>query len=195
MRTAELKRETAETLIDLKLDLDGTGKSEVKTGVGFFDHMLTLFSFHSQIDLRVDVKGDTWVDAHHTVEDVGIALGQMIAKALGDKIGIRRYGTSYLPMDETLARSVVDVSGRPFLVYKADIRNLKLGDFDTELAEEFFRAVAMNARLTLHLEVLYGSNSHHMVEGLFKAFGRSLAEAIGSDGSNRLPSTKGWIEG
>ena len=119
----------------------------------------------------------------------------MILEALGDKVGIRRYGTSYLPMDETLARSVVDVSGRPFLVFNADIKNPKLGDFDTELAEEFFRAVAMNARLTLHLEVLYGSNSHHMVEGLFKAFGRSLAEAIGQDGSNRLPSTKGRIEG
>lgn len=157
--------------------------------------MLTLFAFHSQVDLSVQVEGDTWVDAHHTVEDVGIALGQMILEALGDKVGIRRYGTSYLPMDETLARSVVDVSGRPFLVFNADIKNPKLGDFDTELAEEFFRAVAMNARLTLHLEVLYGSNSHHMVEGLFKAFGRSLAEAIGQDGSNRLPSTKGRIEG
>lgn len=195
MRTAEIKRETKETKIELKLDLDGTGQSDIETGVGFFDHMLTLFAFHSQIDLAVIVKGDTWVDAHHTVEDVGIALGQMIAEALGDKVGIRRYGTSYLPMDETLARSVVDVSGRPFLVYKADIKNPKLGHFDTELAEEFFRAVAMNARLTLHLEVLYGSNSHHMVEGLFKAFGRSLAEAVAKDGTERLPSTKGWIEG
>lgn len=195
MRTAELKRETAETKIALSLNLDGTGKSEIQTGVGFFDHMLTLFAFHSQIDLNVTVEGDTWVDAHHTVEDVGIALGQMIAKALGDKIGIRRYGTSYLPMDETLARAVVDVSGRPFLVYDAAIKNPKLGDFDTELAEEFFRAVAMNARVTLHLSVLYGSNSHHMVEGLFKAFGRALQEAIASDGSGRLPSTKGWIEG
>ncbi|MCT4782027.1 MULTISPECIES: imidazoleglycerol-phosphate dehydratase HisB [Exiguobacterium] len=195
MRTAETKRETKETKIELKLDLNGTGQSDIQTGVGFFDHMLTLFAFHSQIDLAVQVEGDTWVDAHHTVEDVGIALGQMILEALGDKVGIRRYGTSYLPMDETLARSVVDVSGRPFLVFNADIKNPKLGDFDTELAEEFFRAVAMNARLTLHLEVLYGSNSHHMVEGLFKAFGRSLAEAIGQDGSNRLPSTKGRIEG
>ncbi|MCT4796753.1 imidazoleglycerol-phosphate dehydratase HisB [Exiguobacterium alkaliphilum] len=195
MRTAETKRETKETKIELKLDLNGTGQSDIQTGVGFFDHMLTLFAFHSQVDLSVQVEGDTWVDAHHTVEDVGIALGQMILEALGDKVGIRRYGTSYLPMDETLARSVVDVSGRPFLVFNADIKNPKLGDFDTELAEEFFRAVAMNARLTLHLEVLYGSNSHHMVEGLFKAFGRSLAEAIGQDGSNRLPSTKGRIEG
>ncbi|KDN59264.1 MAG: imidazoleglycerol-phosphate dehydratase HisB [Exiguobacterium sp.] len=195
MRTAETKRETNETKIELKLDLNGTGQSDIQTGVGFFDHMLTLFAFHSQVDLSVQVEGDTWVDAHHTVEDVGIALGQMILEALGDKVGIRRYGTSYLPMDETLARSVVDVSGRPFLVFNADIKNPKLGDFDTELAEEFFRAVAMNARLTLHLEVLYGSNSHHMVEGLFKAFGRSLAEAIGQDGSNRLPSTKGRIEG
>ena len=195
MRTAELKRETAETKIALSLNLDGTGKSGIQTGVGFFDHMLTLFAFHSQIDLNVTVEGDTWVDAHHTVEDVGIALGQMIAKALGDKVGIRRYGTSYLPMDETLARAVVDVSGRPFLVYDAAIKNPKLGDFDTELAEEFFRAVAMNARVTLHLSVLYGSNSHHMVEGLFKAFGRALQEAIASDGSGRLPSTKGWIEG
>lgn len=195
MRTAELKRETAETKIALSLNLDGTGKSEIQTGVGFFDHMLTLFAFHSQIDLNVTVEGDTWVDAHHTVEDVGIALGQMIAKALGDKVGIRRYGTSYLPMDETLARAVVDVSGRPFLVYDAAIKNPKLGDFDTELAEEFFRAVAMNARVTLHLSVLYGSNSHHMIEGLFKAFGRALQEAISSDGSGRLPSTKGWIEG
>ena len=195
MRTAELKRETAETKIALSLNLDGTGKSEIQTGVGFFDHMLTLFAFHSQIDLTVTVEGDTWVDAHHTVEDVGIALGQMIAKGLGDKVGIRRYGMSYLPMDETLARSVVDVSGRPFLVYDATIKNPKLGDFDTELAEEFFRAVAMNARLTLHLSVLYGSNSHHMIEGLFKAFGRALQEAIASDGSGRLPSTKGWIEG
>lgn len=195
MRTAELKRETAETKIALSLNLDGTGKSEIQTGVGFFDHMLTLFAFHSQIDLNVTVEGDTWVDAHHTVEDVGIALGQMIAKALGDKVGIRRYGTSYLPMDETLARAVIDVSGRPFLVYDAAIKNPKLGDFDTELAEEFFRAVAMNARVTLHLSVLYGSNSHHMIEGLFKAFGRALQEAISSDGSGRLPSTKGWIEG
>ncbi|WP_445001789.1 imidazoleglycerol-phosphate dehydratase HisB [Exiguobacterium alkaliphilum] len=195
MRTAETKRETNETKIELKLDLNGTGQSDIQTGVGFFDHMLTLFAFHSQVDLSVQVEGDTWVDAHHTVEDVGIALGQMILEALGDKVGIRRYGTSYLPMDETLARSVVDVSGRPFLVFNANIKNPKLGDFDTELAEEFFRAVAMNARLTLHLEVLYGSNSHHMVEGLFKAFGRSLAEAIGQDGSNRLPSTKGRIEG
>lgn len=195
MRTAELKRETAETKIALSLNLDGTGKSEIQTGVGFFDHMLTLFAFHSQIDLNVTVEGDTWVDAHHTVEDVGIALGQMIAKALGDKVGIRRYGTSYLPMDETLARAVIDVSGRPFLVYDATIKNPKLGDFDTELAEEFFRAVAMNARVTLHLSVLYGSNSHHMIEGLFKAFGRALQEAISSDGSGRLPSTKGWIEG
>lgn len=195
MRTAELKRETAETKIALSLNLDGTGKSEIQTGVGFFDHMLTLFAFHSQIDLNVTVEGDTWVDAHHTVEDVGIALGQMIAKALGDKVGIRRYGSSYLPMDETLARAVIDVSGRPFLVYDATIKNPKLGDFDTELAEEFFRAVAMNARVTLHLSVLYGSNSHHMIEGLFKAFGRALQEAISSDGSGRLPSTKGWIEG
>ncbi|OGX80722.1 imidazoleglycerol-phosphate dehydratase HisB [Exiguobacterium sp. SH3S2] len=195
MRTAEIKRETKETNIELRLDLDGTGQSDIKTGVGFFDHMLTLFAFHSRIDLTVQVEGDTWVDAHHTVEDVGIALGQMILEALGDKVGIRRYGTSYLPMDETLARAVIDVSGRPFLVYRAEINNPKLGDFDTELAEEFFRAVAMNARLTLHLDVLYGSNSHHMIEGLFKAFGRALAEAIGKDGLDRLPSTKGRIEG
>lgn len=195
MRTAEIKRETKETSIELRLDLEGTGQSDVKTGVGFFDHMLTLFAFHSRIDLTVKVDGDTWVDAHHTVEDVGIALGQMILEALGDKVGIRRYGTSYLPMDETLARAVIDVSGRPFLVYRAEINNPKLGDFDTELAEEFFRAVAMNARVTLHLEVLYGSNSHHMIEGLFKAFGRALADAIGKDGLDRLPSTKGRIEG
>lgn len=195
MRTAEIKRETKETNIELRLDLDGTGQSDIKTGVGFFDHMLTLFAFHSRIDLTVHVEGDTWVDAHHTVEDVGIALGQMIVAGLGDKVGIRRYGTSYLPMDETLARAVIDVSGRPFLVYRAEINNPKLGDFDTELAEEFFRAVAMNARLTLHLDVLYGSNSHHMIEALFKAFGRALAEAIGKDGLDRLPSTKGRIEG
>ena len=195
MRTAELKRETKETKIDIRLNLDGTGESSIQTGVGFFDHMLTLLAFHSQMDLDVKVEGDTWVDAHHTVEDVGIALGQLIAKSLGDKVGIRRYGSSYMPMDETLARAVIDVSGRPFLVYQADIRNPKLGDFDTELAEEFFRAVAMNGRLTLHLSVLYGSNSHHMIEGLFKAFGRALAEAVSSDGTNRLPSTKGWIEG
>ncbi|VXB13386.1 imidazoleglycerol-phosphate dehydratase (Mn(II)-dependent) [Exiguobacterium sp. 8H] len=195
MRTAELKRETKETKIDIRLNLDGTGESSIQTGVGFFDHMLTLLAFHSQIDLDVKVEGDTWVDAHHTVEDVGIALGQLIAKSLGDKVGIRRYGSSYMPMDETLARAVIDVSGRPFIVYQADIHNPKLGDFDTELAEEFFRAVAMNGRLTLHLSVLYGSNSHHMIEGLFKAFGRALAEAVSSDGTNRLPSTKGWIEG
>lgn len=195
MRTAEIKRDTKETKIELDLNLDGSGEANIQTGVGFFDHMLTLFAFHSQIDLTIKVEGDTWIDAHHTVEDVGIALGQTILKALGDKVGIRRYGTSYLPMDETLARAVIDVSGRPFLVYKADISNPKLGDFDTELAEEFFRAVAMNARLTLHLEALYGTNSHHIVEGLFKAFGRSLAEAVGRDGSNRLPSTKGLIEG
>ena len=195
MRTAELKRETKETKIDIRVNLDGTGESSIQTGVGFFDHMLTLLAFHSQMDLHVKVEGDTWVDAHHTVEDVGIALGQLIAKSLGDKVGIRRYGSSYMPMDETLARAVIDVSGRPFLVYQAELRNPKLGDFDTELAEEFFRAVAMNGRLTLHLSVLYGSNSHHMIEGLFKAFGRALSEAVSNDGTNRLPSTKGWIEG
>lgn len=178
MRKSEIERNTFETNIKLAVNLDRQEPVEIATGVGFFDHMLTLFARHSRISLVVKAEGDTWVDSHHTVEDVGIVLGQAIREALGKKEGINRYGTSFVPMDETLGMASLDLSGRSYLVFDASFDNPKLGDFDTELVEEFFQALAFNLQMNLHLKILHGKNSHHKVESLFKATGRALREAI-----------------
>ncbi|MDR0847193.1 MAG: imidazoleglycerol-phosphate dehydratase HisB [Lactobacillales bacterium] len=178
MRTAELSRVTGETDIQIKVNLDDAQKVEVDTGVGFFDHMLILLARHARISLTVKAVGDIHVDGHHTVEDVGIALGQVLREALGDKVGIERYGSAILPMDETLALVAIDLSGRAYLVFNAEFENPRLGDFDTELVEEFFVALTNNLAANVHLNVLYGKNSHHKAEALFKGFGRSLREAI-----------------
>lgn len=195
MRAAEITRKTAETDISVSVALDGTGKAEVSTGVGFFDHMLDLLARHSLMDVRVAAKGDLHVDHHHTVEDVGIALGQAVLKALGDKRGIARYASLDLPMDETLTRVAVDVSGRPFLVFRANFPTQKIGEFDTELVREFFQAFAMNAGITLHVETHYGANSHHIAESCFKGLARALRAALAADPreAGRVPSTKGAL--
>lgn len=194
MRTAALTRETAETKIELRLDLDSQEPVIIETGVGFFDHMLILFARHSRISLEVKVEGDLDVDSHHTVEDVGIVLGQCIREALGDKAGINRYGTSFVPMDESLGMASLDLSGRSYLVFDASFANPKLGDFDTELAEEFFQALAFNTKMTLHLKILHGKNTHHKIEALFKATGRALREAITENPSIQgINSTKGIL--
>lgn len=193
-RTASLERITGETRINLSLSLDGEGRSEVRTGIPFFDHMLTLFSRHGLLDLVIDAKGDIEVDYHHTVEDVGITLGQALAKALGDKAGIRRYGHAYVPMDEALARVVVDCSGRPFLAYEAPRGVEAIGLFPFQLLEEFLRALAVNAGLTLHVSILAGRDAHHMAEAVFKALGRALDIAVSVDGRVKgIPSTKGVL--
>lgn len=178
MRTASIERNTTETKIKLSLNLDQQEPVNIATGVGFFDHMLTLFARHGRLSLDVQVDGDTWVDSHHTVEDVGIVLGQALRQALGDKAGINRYGTSFVPMDETLGMASLDLSGRSYLVFDAQFDNPKLGDFDTELVEEFFQALAFNLQMNLHLKILHGKNSHHKAESLFKATGRALREAV-----------------
>ena len=195
MRTAEISRETAETHIRLTLDLDGTGRSAIDTGVGFLDHMLTLFARHGRFDLEVQCKGDVWVDDHHSVEDIGICLGQAFKKALGDKRGVCRYGDTILPMDEALILSAVDLSGRSYLVYALDFPTEKIGAFDCQLTEEFFIAFAANAALTLHLRQLNGKNSHHIAEGAFKSVARSLRKAVAIDPefSGDVPSTKGVL--
>ena len=180
-RRAEIERKTAETQISIKLNLDGEGKCDIATGIGFLDHMLTLLAKHSFMDLTVKAKGDLEVDSHHTVEDIGIVLGEALQEALGDKAGIHRYGNCFIPMDETLAQVCLDFSGRPFLVFGAEIPKILLGNYDTEMTEEFFRAVAMHCGLTLHIRVLYGSNVHHIIEAIFKAFARAVAEASAMD--------------
>ncbi|MDD2235258.1 MAG: imidazoleglycerol-phosphate dehydratase HisB [Desulfitobacteriaceae bacterium] len=193
-RTTEISRKTYETDICIKLNLDGMGKSEVDTGIGFFDHMLTLFSKHGLIDLNISCKGDLETDSHHSVEDVGIVLGQAISKALGDKASISRYGSAYVPMDETLARVVIDLSSRPFLYYDIPFTRQELGNMAVEMVEEFFRAVSNNAGITLHIEVLHGTNNHHMAEAVFKAFGRALRQAVIRDEKIiGVPSTKGLL--
>ncbi len=195
MRTAEIKRKTAETDISLSLNLDGSGKSNISSGVGFLDHMLTLFAKHSRIDLDVTCKGDTHVDDHHTVEDIGIALGEAFDKAIGEKRGICRYGSSYLPMDETLVLCALDFSGRGYLLCKLSLLAQKVGNFDTELVEEFFRAFASNAKLTLHLKTIEGTNTHHIIEAAFKACGRAIRSAKSYDTEfiDDIPSTKGVL--
>lgn len=195
MRTASIARKTAETDISVSLTLDGTGKASIATGVGFFDHMLELFARHGLFDLEVKAKGDTHIDDHHTVEDVGIALGQAFSKALGDKAGIARYADVHLPMDETLTRCAIDISGRPMLVFRTDFPREKIGTFDTELVREWFQAFAANAGLTLHIETLYGENAHHIAESCFKALARTLRKAVALDPreAGRVPSTKGSL--
>jgi imidazoleglycerol-phosphate dehydratase len=195
MRQGEVSRQTKETNIRVSVNLDGTGQADISTGVGFFDHMLTHLAKHGLFDLQVKAEGDLHIDPHHTVEDVGICLGQAFLKAVGAPEGIRRFGHAVIPMDEALAEAAVDVSGRPYLVFRADIPKVKLGDFDAELAEEFLRAFAMNARLTLHIVLRYSTNAHHAVEVSFKAFARALGEALSRDPRVKgVPSTKGVIQ-
>lgn len=195
MRTGRIERRTNETDITVAVDLDGTGQSAMSTGVGFFDHMLDQLARHSLIDIAVTAKGDLHIDDHHTVEDVGIALGQAIRTALGERRGIVRYADALLPMDETLTRVAVDVSGRPFLVFRTTFPREKIGTFDTELVEEFFRALAVNAGLTLHIETLYGANAHHIAESCFKGVARALGAAVAVDPrrAGTVPSTKGSL--
>ena len=194
VRCAAIERKTAETQVTVKLNLDGEGKCDIATGIGFLDHMLTLLARHGFMDLTVKAKGDLEVDCHHTVEDIGIVLGEALKEALGDKAGIHRYGNCFIPMDGTLAQACLDFSGRPFLVFGAEIPNIKLGNYDTEMTEEFFRAVAMHCGLTLHIRVLYGSNVHHIIEAIFKAFARALAEAVAYDARVKgVMSSKGVL--
>ena len=193
MRESVINRKTAETDIALSLRLDGTGKSNIDTGCGFLDHMLTLFAKHGRFDLDVKCVGDTHVDDHHTVEDIGICLGKAFAEALGDKRGITRYGDITLPMDEALILAAVDLSGRDYLGYALEIPTEKVGSFDTELVEEFWLAFVRNAACNLHIRQLAGKNSHHIIEGAFKAVARALRAAVKSDGSDTVPSTKGVL--
>ena len=195
MRTATVERRTKETDIAVTVNLDGTGKAEISTKIGFLNHMLDQVARHGLLDLTVTAKGDTHIDQHHTVEDVGITLGQALKKALGDMAGICRYADSHLPMDEALTRCAIDVSGRPHLVWKVVFSRGKIGDFDTELFREFFQALAQNAGMTLHMETLYGRNNHHIAETCFKAFARTLRAAVALDPRQpgRVPSTKGRL--
>jgi imidazoleglycerol-phosphate dehydratase len=195
MRTGTVHRSTAETSIDVRVDLDGTGSYSISTGIGFFDHMLEQLSRHSLIDLDVRTVGDLHIDQHHTVEDTGLAIGEAIAQALGEKRGIRRYADALSPMDETLTRVALDISGRPFLVWKAEFSQKRLGEMDTEMFEHFFHSLAQTAGLTLHVETLYGSNNHHIAESAFKGLARALREAVEIDPrkADSIPSTKGVL--
>jgi imidazoleglycerol-phosphate dehydratase len=197
MRTGTIERKTTETAIHVTVDLDGTGKYAVETGIGFLDHMVEQFSRHSLIDVTMKVEGDLHIDQHHTTEDSAIALGQALAQALGDKGGIARYGSAYSPMDETLARVALDISGRPYLVWKAGFTQEKLGVWDTELIEHWFHSVAQAAGITLHCELLYGQNNHHICEALYKGFARAMRQAVEIDPRKRgaVPSTKGQLGG
>ncbi|MGV3652129.1 MAG: imidazoleglycerol-phosphate dehydratase HisB [Devosia sp.] len=197
MRKAELSRKTNETEIAVAIDLDGAGRHEMATGIGFLDHMLDQLARHSLIDMSVTAKGDLHIDMHHTAEDVGIALGQAVRQALGDKTGIRRYASCDLAMDGTLTRVALDVSGRPFLVWKVAFAHGKVGEFDTQLFREWFQAFAMNAGITLHVECFYGDNDHHIAESAFKALARALRDAVEIDprAADRVPSTKGTLAG
>ena len=197
MRTATIERKTTETAIHVTVDLDGTGAYAVETGIGFLDHMVEQFSRHSLIDVTMKVAGDLHVDQHHTTEDSAIALGQALAQALGDKGGIARYGTAYSPMDETLARVALDISGRPYLVWKAGFTQEKLGEWDTELIDHWFHSVAQAAGITLHCELLYGQNNHHICEALYKGFARAMRQAVEIDPrkGGAVPSTKGQLGG
>jgi imidazoleglycerol-phosphate dehydratase len=197
LRTARIERKTKETEITVEVNLDGAGAFSVSTGVGFFDHMLEQLARHSRMDITLSAKGDMHIDQHHTVEDCGIALGQAIGKALGDKRGIARYAHAYLPMDEALTRVALDVSGRPYLIWRVKFTAEKIGGMDTELFREFFQALAQNAGITLHIEALYGENSHHIAESCFKGLARALKDAITIDArmAGEIPSTKGQLGG
>lgn len=195
MRQASITRKTRETDIAVEIDLDGTGKADIATGIGFLDHMLDQLARHGLFDIQVKAEGDLHIDMHHTTEDTGIAIGQAVARALGDKRGIRRYAHAYLPMDEALTRVALDISGRPFLVWKVAFDRPKIGDMDTELFREWFQAFAQNAGITTHVETLYGENNHHIAESCFKGLARALREAVEIDprSSDRVPSTKGTL--
>ena len=195
MRSATMTRTTAETNISVEINLDGTGTYDIETGVGFFDHMLDQLARHSLIDIKVLCKGDLHIDDHHSVEDVGIALGQTLSQALGDKTGIRRYGSCLLPMDDALVRAALDLSGRPYLVWHVDLPTAKIGTFDCELVREFFQAFSSHGGITLHVDALHGINSHHMAEATFKAVARALREAVETDPrkADTIPSTKGTL--
>lgn len=195
MRTSQITRKTAETEIDVTIDLDGTGQYDNETGVGFFDHMLDQLARHSLIDMKIRCKGDLHIDDHHTVEDVGIALGQALREAVGDKKGITRYGACLLPMDDALVRAALDLSGRPFLVWNVDLPTPKIGTFDTELVREFFQALSTHGGITLHVDALHGFNSHHIAEAAFKAVARALRDAVETDPrkADAIPSTKGAL--
>ena len=197
MRTASINRDTTETKIAVEVNLDGTGAYDVSTGIGFLDHMIEQFSRHSLIDITCRIDGDLHVDQHHTTEDSAIAIGQAITRALGDKAGIERYGMAYSPMDEVLARVALDISGRPWLVWKAGFTQERLGEMDTELFEHWFQSIAQAAGITLHIELLYGSNNHHIIEGIFKGFARAMRQAVQLDPrkAGAIPSTKGVIGG
>ena len=197
MRTGRIERKTSETEILVEVDLDGTGQYRIATGIGFLDHMVEQFSRHSLIDVRLEVKGDLHVDQHHTTEDSAIALGQALGQALGDKAGIGRYGQAYSPMDETLARVALDISGRPWLVWKARFSQEKLGEWDTELIEHWFHSVAQAAGITLHVQLLYGQNNHHICEAIYKGFARAMRQAVELDArkAGAVPSTKGQLGG
>ena len=193
-RIASIERNTNETKLKLTINLDGDGKTNINTGIGFFDHMLNLMAFHGEFNLDLEASGDLEVCDHHTVEDIGIALGKIFLEALGDKRGIKRYGTFFVPMDEALAHVSLDISGRAFLVFECELNRESIGNYSTEMTKEFFRAFAFNAAITLHARVLYGENDHHKIEGLFKALGRALKEAKTIDENNMtLPSTKGML--
>jgi imidazoleglycerol-phosphate dehydratase len=195
MRKSVVKRKTKETDVEIEIDLDGAGRASIATGIGFLDHMLDLLSRHSRIDITVKAKGDLHIDHHHTTEDVGIALGQAVKQALGDMKGITRYADVHVPMDEALTRVAIDISGRPFLVFKAEFVRDKVGTFDTELVQEWFQAFATNAGITLHAEVLYGTNDHHIAESCFKGLARALRAAVAIDprAKDEVPSTKGLL--
>ena len=195
MRSATITRTTSETDITIEINIDGTGTYDNQTGIGFFDHMLDQLARHALIDMTIRAKGDLHIDDHHTVEDTGIALGQAVSKAVGDKTGIRRYGSCLLPMDDTLVRAALDLSGRPFLVWNAEMPTAKIGTFDTELVREFFQAFSTHAQITLHVDVLHGINSHHIAEAAFKSVARALRDALETDPrrADAIPSTKGAL--
>ena len=193
MRIGTIERQTKETQISVGVNLDGKGKAEINTGIGFFNHMLTALSVHSGISMKVNVKGDLDVDCHHTIEDTGIALGQALAKALGAKSGIARYGTAYIPMDESLAMASLDLSNRPFLVFNCEFTNQSCGDYDLCMTEEFFRAFAFNSGMTLHINLLYGTNDHHKAEAVYKAVAHALKTAVAENSDGSTPSTKGVL--
>ncbi|WP_289184363.1 imidazoleglycerol-phosphate dehydratase HisB [uncultured Parasutterella sp.] len=194
-RAAEVERRTAETEIIVKMDLDGSGQADIHTGIGFFDHMLHQIARHGMIDLYVKCEGDLWIDGHHSIEDIGIAMGQCLAQAIGNKVGITRFGQSCVPLDEALSRVVMDFSGRPYLVWNVDFTAPMIGEMDTQLPREFFFALVNNAKITLHIDNLRGVNAHHQCESVFKAFGRALRTAAASDerAMGRVPSTKGVL--
>lgn len=192
MRSYKIERNTLETQIVVEIDLEGTGKAEIDTGVGFFDHMLTLMAFHGKFDMKVKCSGDTYVDDHHTIEDIGIALGECVKQALGDRCGIKRYSTVFIPMDEALAQTSIDVSNRPYLVFNAEFTDERVGNMATQMVKEFFRAFVNESRVTLHINLLYGENDHHKIEAIFKSFARALKDAIEII-SDEVASSKGVL--